>query len=79
MKRAPIGALFLFYRLLRMGNMHGRRSFGAHRVCHTVFRRCVSGSNTARDALCGLALTESLVFALLDLFHFRGIDALEIE
>lgn len=46
---------------------------------HTVFRRCVSGSNTARDALCGLALTESLVFALLDLFHFRGIDALEIE
>lgn len=46
---------------------------------HTVFWQCVSGSNTARDALCGLALTESLVFVLLDLFHFRGIDALEIE
>ena len=50
-------------------------------ICHacTVFRRCASGSNTARDALCGLALTESLVFVLLDLFHLRGIDALEIE
>ncbi len=46
---------------------------------HTVFRRCVSGSNTARDVLCGLALTESLVFVLLDLFHLRGIDTLEIE
>ena len=50
-------------------------------ICHahTVFWLCMSGSNTARDALCGLALTESLVFVLLDLFHFRGIDALEIE
>lgn len=44
-----------------------------------VFWQCASGSNTARDALCGLALTESLVFVLLGLFHFRGIDALEIE
>ena len=37
------------------------------------------GFEYRRDALCGLALTESLVFVLLDLFHFRGIDALEIE
>ena len=54
-----------------------RSEFIGH--AHTVFWRCMSGSNTARDALYGLALTESRVFALLNLFHFRGIDALEIE
>lgn len=79
MKRAPIGALscsigFFAWAIREVGV---RSEFIGH--AHTVFRRCVSGSNAARDALCSLALIESLVFALLDLFHFRGIDALEIE
>ena len=64
---------------LRMGNIMGGVRSELIGYAHAVFWRCVSGSNTARDALCGLALIESLVFALLNLFHFRGIDALEIE